>query len=215
MPIFRTSGLRAVPPFDGSDPIDDILTTAKQRIRPAECGHEELLLAEAASLLRSGEGLGGLLAFSELTLETGAALPPELAGAMNSCTDPRIKLLWAALAPPWHTETDRRALSALDKLRTEAPSRHHVLCAFEANVRARLGEANVAKELLGRAIAANPRLTGAYKDLGDVYLQTWDIERAWHCWDIARTIAPFHPVLKGVEAFEQALLREHFEYFSI
>ena len=45
------SSLRAVPPFDSSDPIDDILTTAKQRMRPAECGHEELLLAEAASLL--------------------------------------------------------------------------------------------------------------------------------------------------------------------
>jgi tetratricopeptide (TPR) repeat protein len=77
-----------------------------------------------------------------------------------------------------------------------------------------LGKPKAAIELLARAIEANPRLTGAYKDLGDLYLQDWDMERAWRCWDIARGIAPSHPLLRGVADYEQMLLERYLEYFE-
>ena len=64
-----------------------------------------------------------------------------------------------------------------------------------------------------KVLEAPPRATGAWKDLGDLYCPTYDFKRAWLCWQRARSIAPTHPVLKDVDAYERELEDNHPEHF--
>lgn len=76
-----------------------------------------------------------------------------------------------------------------------------------------LREVKEAIELLSNAVAINPFLTGAYKDLGDLYSGQYQFERAWRCWTAARHISPSHPMLEEAGRREEMLLGEHPEYF--
>jgi hypothetical protein len=165
--------------------------------------------------LRSGNALEGLLSFFELTLETGVAMPSEMAAQLKANTDDRVKLLLGTLGATNCPDKDVLDLGirALTELEPAAMSRRHVLWAFEANFRASRGDPKGAKARLLQAIQANPRLTGAYKDLGDLFLGAFDASRAWRCWEIARSIAPDHPVLRAVTAGEARLANDHPEYF--
>jgi hypothetical protein len=45
-------------------------------------------------------------------------------------------------------------------------------------------------------------------------LREFDASRAWACWETARGIAPAHPALSSVAAFEETLFAAHPEYFA-
>jgi tetratricopeptide (TPR) repeat protein len=174
----------------------------------------EQRLASSIAAIRSGDPLQGLLSFFELTLEVGAGMTPTLANLLRACSDERVKALLASLTPTNDADAMRMALAEQAKLRPTVASPCPVLDAFEASLRMTLGERQLSKELLTRALVANPRLVGAYKQLGDVYLGEFDARRAWRCWDIARTLCPSHPLLKDTAALEQMLVSEHPEYFG-
>jgi hypothetical protein len=68
---------------------------------------------------------------------------------------------------------------------------------------------------LTKVLEASPRVTGAWKDLGDLFHADYDVTRAWLCWHRARSIAPSHRQLGGVAAYERRLEADHPEYFRI
>ena len=144
-------------------------------------------------------------------------MPPEIASQLKGNTDPRVKMLLGVLGAAndcRDKDVLDHAIRALAGLEPAATSKRHVLWAFEANFRASSGDSKGAKERLLQVIEANPRLTGAYKDLGDLFLGAFDARRAWRCWEIARGIAPGHPALRAVTALEVRLSNDHPEYFS-
>jgi hypothetical protein len=213
----KMAGLREVFPIESAEPGDELLDATRAATLCAEVAAARV--AAAAAALRSGKTFDGILSFFELTLETGTAMTPEFAQALNASSDATVKDLVTVIAmgsrpDRGNADEHRLALQTYAELGPMAKDKAHILWAFEAGVRAALGENDVAKELLLRAIAKNPRLTAAYKDLGDLYLRAFDTHRAWRSWEVARSIAPNHPVVRSIDEFEQRLLKRYPEYFA-
>lgn len=210
-----TAGLREVVDLDGEEPDDAAISPSGRGAAAAAAGGPgaEPRIADALSLMRSGRALQGALRFFELTLEAGADPLPEVAAAMRASADDRVTALMASLGGAKDAASARHTLATYDVLRGTITGGSPALDAFEAEVRLALGETDEAKRLLGRAIAANPRLTGAYRTLGDVHLAAGDAGRAWRCWELARALCPVHPLLKQPAAFEEMLVALHPEYF--
>ncbi|MFP2956364.1 hypothetical protein ACLEPN_00665 [Myxococcus sp. 1LA] len=161
----------------------------------------------------AGRMLESVLAFFELTLQTGESVPG-LGEAIQRIPDEDVRRFREVML---HPPSDKAAASAmassLVELRAAAGRHAHVLKSFEAGARRTLGEPQEARALLLQVIEANPFFTGAYKDLGDLCVAAWDMGAAWQCWDAARFIAPAHHLLKDVGALEAMLAAEHPEYF--
>lgn len=169
--------------------------------------------AEATQSAERGHILESVLTILELALETGMQLP-ELGNALQNESDPHVSQLRNALGRrPGSKEEARAMLAALLELRKAAGQRAHVVMTFEAATHRALGEYQQARELLLHALEVNPFLTGAYKDLGDVYVREYETSEAWRCWEAARRIAPEHGLLQDVRALEEMLAAEHPEYF--
>jgi tetratricopeptide (TPR) repeat protein len=170
-------------------------------------------MAEAKQCAEGGRLLESVLTLLELTLETGASLP-ELGNFLQHATDPHVRQLRDALGQRPGSQQEAHAVLAMFLgLRKAAGQRAHVVMTFEAPLHRALGEAQQACGLLLKAIEVNPFLTGAYKDLGDLYVGEYRMREAWLCWEAARRIAPDHRLLEDVRKLEEMLAAEHPEYF--
>lgn len=197
-------------PLDGSEPIDALLRSSPGTTPPSIAAR----CAEALGLLQGATPLLGVLTFLEITLEQPVAMPPEIAAAIRSSTDEVVPSFLALLQPP--PEVDARAvLRVFENLRGRAGRMAYLLGAFEAPVHLVLNQRNEAREALTKVLEANPRVTGAWKDLGDLFCPTYDFTRAWLCWERARALAPAHPLLEDVASFERKLEADHPEYFRM
>src|SRR5262249_44251472 len=137
--------------------------------------------------------LVGLLTFFEIVLEQPVAMSPEIAAAVNASTDKAVANFFALLQPP-PSEADARAkLRVFEGLHDRAGRLAYLLGAFEASLHRMLKQRAQAMATLTKVLEANPRVTGAWKDLGDMFSSVYDFTRAWLCWQRARAIAPAHP----------------------
>ena len=107
----------------------------------------------------------------------------------------------------------QHAIEQLDALRPHAQSQGYMLDLFIANDRASLGDRKTARDGLIAVLQAHPFVAGAYKDLGDNLLMSYDASNAWRCWDLGRRIAPGYQNFKAVNQFEANLATQHPEYF--
>ncbi|OJT18996.1 hypothetical protein BO221_36360 [Archangium sp. Cb G35] len=170
-------------------------------------------IKEAGHSVDDGRILESVLTLLELHLEAGVSLPG-MGESLQRETDPHVRQLRDALGRrPGSKEEARIVLASLLGLRKAAGQRAHVLMTFEAAHHRALGEPEQARELLLQALEVNPFLTGAYKDLGDLYVRDYKPREAWLCWEAARRIAPAHKLLEDVRAMEEMLAAEHPEYF--
>lgn len=153
------------------------------------------------------------LGIIEWTLTTGEAPPmmdaPQKA-ALNA--DPSVIALNTALAP--HSKAAmQQAIDQLETLRPRTQVRGYMLDLFVANDRATMGNRQAALDGLVAVLQAHPFVAGAYKDLGDNLLVSYDAPNAWRCWDIGRHIAPGFVNFQAVNQFENSLAKQHPEYF--
>ncbi|NOK17866.1 hypothetical protein [Corallococcus carmarthensis] len=168
---------------------------------------------EAKESVDAGRMLESVLAYFELTLQTGEAVPG-LGEAIQSIPDADVRRFREVMSRPPSDKASASAMApALVELRAAAGHHAHVLKSFEAGARRALNEPQEARALLLDVLKANPFFTGAYKDLGDLFVADWDMGAAWRCWDAAKNIAPGHHLLNDVSAMEEMLAAEHPEYF--
>lgn len=67
-------------------------------------------------------------------------------------------------------------------------------------------------ELL-HAIEVDPGLAGVYKDLGDLYLSSYNMALVWELWDFGRSLAPGHMLFESVADYERHLATRHVAFF--
>jgi hypothetical protein len=157
--------------------------------------------------------LDALLGTMELQLVTGGQPPafsPDEQRKIQS--DAAVGKLILAL-PPNSKERLQESVKALQELRQHTQTKQYLLKVFEANDRAKLGDPVTAKTLFIEVLRSQPLLTGAYKDLGDVFLMMYDTPHAWRCWDIGRRIVPKFGTFSSVAQFEEKLATDYPEYF--
>ncbi len=157
--------------------------------------------------------LDAYLGVIELLLTTGE--PPTLDAAQKAqmTADPSVAALGPLLAPHPDKADMQHAIEQLDALRSHARSQGYMLDLFIANDRASLGDRKSALDGLVAVLRAHPFMAGAYKDLGDNLLMSYDASNAWRCWDLGRRIAPGFANFKAVNQFEANLATQHPEYF--
>lgn len=206
-------GFEAATGLDGSEPVDALLASPP----PASPLPAWARLGQSRTLLSGPDPLGGFLVASELALEGAVTeLPPELDALRQASTDARLHALMLDLdASSRNPQACRAALARLEVLRTERPAGAHVLAAFAAATHVALREDARAKPLLEEALAANPRLAGAWLDLGHLYRRANRQPRGWACWDRARALAPGHPLLQDLACLEASIEAAHPEWFSV
>jgi hypothetical protein len=207
-----THGLRRVMDRGHSDSLDSLLS-AEHAVRTHDEPAIDERLAQVRTLISSGNAIQGILAFFELTLESAVALPPDIGAALRSSTDPHVAALRGTMGKAIDGASAREALAVHARLREGLARPPAVLDAFEADLLIAVGEPERAKDSLGRALAANPRLVGAYKTLGDLYIKSYQARRAWRCWDLARSFCSDHPMLRPISALEETLATSYPEYF--
>jgi hypothetical protein len=132
------------------------------------------------------------------------------AAIMNA---PQLAPVLSAINNAKTKEEAEHAIAALQKARSDAGEKAYVLGIFEANHHRALRHLNETRALFVAALRANPYITGAWKDLGDLAFSQFEPAAAWVCWDTGRRIAPGFENFQQVNDFEQRLVREHPEYF--
>lgn len=174
---------------------------------------QEALLAAAVRAAGEQRYLAAILGFLEINLMTGRDLPPEFeANRAAIVADPDVRTLLTNLNPE-SEDAATKSLDALTRLQLAAPGKAYVTGIFKANIAGRLGRREDAFRDYQIALLANPLITGVWKDLGEHLFEAYNPYDAWRCWDIARMLAPGHPLLAEVNALEERLLKEFPEYF--
>ncbi|MCA9777685.1 MAG: hypothetical protein KC800_13245 [Candidatus Eremiobacteraeota bacterium] len=105
------------------------------------------------------------------------------------------------------------SLGIFEELKSAAGCRAHVLTIFQASHLLEAGKLPDAQAKYLEALQANPTITGAWKDLGEVSYGMFEAELAWQCWDLARKLAPNHGMLEQVDAFEKTLEERYPGFF--
>jgi hypothetical protein len=199
---------------ESADPLDQLLD------RAAVAPDKEVVEArvhskdELARLFREGQIFDAFLATIEWSLMTGDPIPALTSEQKEMVqADKSVQLLSSAMSPPKTKEGLAEAIKVLANLKGSASAKSHVLKIFEANYRAMLGDRVAARTLFIEALTTNPYIAGAYKDLGDVLIMSFDTPRAWRSWDLGRKIAPMFSNFGAVSQFENSLATSHPEYF--
>ncbi len=171
--------------------------------------------AVAASTASSSQGryLDAMLALLEHSLTTGESLTgPMQTVSSQAGNDQPLQLLMRGISYSNEAEA-RAALASLEQIDRANLSRAYVLDIFIANLKLALGDAAEAERLFLTVLSAHPRIAGVYHDLGGLYMQRYEVIKAWQCWDAARHLAPTHPMLEKVIQYGEHLRKDHPEYF--
>lgn len=212
-PASPLAGYAPRPPAQNPATLDDLVDRAWASRSALAAGVTWPPAEALAAQMRDQHPLDAFLTMTEAQLSVGRM--PALTDEQQSVfrTDPTIQALARAVSAK-DPNAMRQAVGALEMLRLQAQSRRYLLSLFEANDRARLGEAARARSLYADVLQANPALAGAYKDIGDFYFRNFDTARAWRSWEIARTLAPLYPTVGAVAQYEHSLATRFPEYFE-
>ena len=170
-------------------------------------------LKDRDTAFAQGRYLDAFLANDEASLSTGDANMDWLRSVKDKMNgDAQVLKLAGALAKHDSTQAPRIA-EDLASLRALSPTYADVLDIFEGNTRLELRQAAQGEQLLLAAVKQDPYLTGAWHDLADMYYRSFRMPEAWSCMDVARRIAPNHPMLKPMNDLEETLRTKNPEFF--
>jgi hypothetical protein len=196
-----------------SEQMDDILDKAGELSMSGLAAAKAANRAQSEKDIKAGKILDAMLGSIEWNLMTGEQAPPFAPDQQAKVHDDPVIQNISKLLVANTKEGLTEAAKAFAELRPKATHKAYVLAIFEANDRLRIGEAPAARKLMREALLANPYLAGAYKDLGDAFVQQLDTARAWRCWDAGRRLAPQFANFKAIDQFEKTLVAQHPEYF--
>lgn len=203
------------PPASFPPPADHLyeLATKTSQMSSEEKKSAHAAMLESASVhAAAGRNLEAMLLFMSYSASTGET-PSELASMREQFTaDSGVKVLLGAVRPPDESSA-KKALVALKGLEDSVSDGKPMLKVFRANITAALGAPAPATELFLEALEIEPTLAGAWFDLGAAYHAGFDTRSAWKCYDVGRQVAPLHPASAEVEKLEDALRKEHPEFF--
>lgn len=199
---------------DATTPVERLLARGDAFSAADIAASRDKVREQIAAAFADKRPLEAWLGIMEWMLSTGEP-PPPLDAAQKAMigADPSFAALSAALAPHPDKQDMQQAVERLDGLRPHAGSHGYMIDLFVANDRATLGDRRAAIGGLVAVLQAHPFIAGAYKDLGDNLLLTYEAPEAWRSWDLGRRIAPTFHNFKAVGEFEARLAAQHPEYF--
>lgn len=161
-----------------------------------------------------GNYLDANLAILECKLQTGEEIIDQMRKiAPYAETDRQLSLFVRGVYLTNNKETAKKAIESFDAIDRKSLKREHIIDINTADAKMVLGNLDEAKKMFLKVLRLNPYIVGVYKDLGGLFLQSYDTRRAWKCWDTARSLYPDHLMLKEITEYEEWLARKYPEYF--
>lgn len=203
--LLKTSPAPAAVVPTGLPPTPDtsfgkLLARAETLNVPADYG-----LADAARYFAEKKYLLAILKYFDNSLSVGVPLAPEVGANKEVFSkDPDVSKLFAALG-----SSDEKGLQALEPAAGELA---YILQLFRGGLLMEKDPQSAYKLYL-QVLEAQPRLAGAWRDLGTIYYQSYEAVEAWRCWDMARHLAPKHEMLGDVDALQARLRKTYPEFF--
>lgn len=197
--------------LDSDNPMLPVLEATKNLTNSRPPTQDDVV-AQAEKFLAANDSLDAMLTLVELSLASGDKLSEKGKELMKKAqTDERCKLLVSSLVPRSEEEAEQ-AIKNLDSLDKPGVKKAYLLNVFRANILQRKN-GDIAKKLLANAVKNNPYLTGAFKDLGDLYYSRYEMQTAWDCWDMGRQFYPQHPMMRDVNHMETSFQDAFSEFF--
>jgi len=100
-------------------------------------------------------------------------------------------------------------------LRRDDVANGYVIDGFIGNTLNQTGHANEALPLLISEVRGNPYVGGYYKDLGDLFRESFEPDLAWTCYDLGRSLpsGPNAPVIDSMNSYEAHLAEKLPQFF--
>lgn len=121
------------------------------------------------------------------------------------------RTLFASLAPT-SKENAEQCVKDLQALEAKTEKGTRVLKIFRANILSSLGHSEEAKTLLIDALTENAANAGAWKDLGDIFYNEYEMPTAWQCWNVTRHLLSTHKNFRPVLDLEKHLVETYPEF---
>lgn len=170
------------------------------------------LRAEGIKQRDAGHTFDGLLLLMEYGLCTDEQLPADIAAMKDAIQhDPDCMKLFSCLMPN-SKEAAEQAIKDLQTLEAKTERGKRSLKVFRANNLGQLGHAEEAKALFIEVLTENPAHVGAWKDLGDLFYNQYEMPMAWRCWDAGRHLLPTHRNFQPVYELEKKLVQTYPEF---
>ncbi len=197
--------------FDSTSPLYTLQEKVILPNKPIVMPTKEAAVAEAKQLIKDKQYVDAFLTMIEYSLATGDGASDAIRTIREEIGDNVTISRIATLLTPKTEEDAKEFLEEFDEIEKVVHKKGYVIEIFKGNLAQSINEP--ADKMFLKALHANPLITGAYKDLGESYESQWQMDLAWDCFDIARTLCPTHPLLKNVEDMERILQERHPEYF--
>jgi hypothetical protein len=191
--------------------ITEILTGANA----IEKHNREWFFSRSREALEAKRYLDAALFLFEYHLQSGdqAAVTERMREiAPRQAEDPALLLFFNGLDLS-SEEAARAAADSLRSIRREGIEEGHVIDIMLANAVYALGDRAGGIRGMISVLKKNPYITGVYKDLGQMFYDSYEMPLAWMCWDLARSLEPRHPMLAQVNELESSLLERMTDYF--
>jgi hypothetical protein len=171
------------------------------------------LIAAAKTAEAEGHHLDALLLAVEDSLSTGnQRIKTVFPNIEQVRADPNVQRFLQSQQVT-NKESAQKAAEEMHALRDRVHEGVRVLKIHEANHLTAAGKPSDARQLFIEVLEENPCITGAWKDLGDLFYRDYDAETAWQCWDAGRHLVPDQPQFTPVRDFERQLAQDHPEFF--
>jgi hypothetical protein len=201
------------PPVQHSWPVSKPVDSALNLAETLPPNPPDVGLANIPTLLREHQNLSAVLRAFENALCCGNALTPLITAHIAELQqDPACARFFQAVQGG--ATSPQASLDQMRGLEQEAGDTAFVLHVFEGGfLMQNLHQGPAGLQLYLDALNVQPRLAGAWKDVGDYYYHSYDTDTAWRCWDLGRHLAPQHSMLSSVNRLEAHLRQDYPEFF--
>jgi hypothetical protein len=208
--------LSATPPAQGMVPrarqLDRLLHRVRSITTAQTAQRNQALLQRAEADRKAKKYLPSVLRYFDYYLSTGRELPaPFTKHKATYLKAPDAKALFGALDKS--SSQPKPALAALQALEKKAGEMAYVCQIFRAGILLDSDTPKAGLELYLQALEKQPLVTGAWKDVGDIFYRAYLAEEAWKCWDAALRLQRNHAMLSDVKELEAMLRQDYPEFF--
>ena len=200
-------------PKNNPDGLAQIIRKVNAIKNPVEKLDKKDFIRIAEDSLAKNDCLNAMLATLEYNLQTSQSTNEEMARIFPAGkTDKRLETFIDNMAAG-DKDTAEKSIKALESIDRKGLTRAHVIDIMIADAKMQTGDLEGAKKLFIKVLEINPYIAGVYKDLGDLYNQSFDTVSAWKCWDTARQLYPTHKMLEQITQYEKWLMDNFPEFF--
>lgn len=169
---------------------------------------------EVTQLSNEGKNLSGILRLFEYILSTGHQPLNRLREiASQQESDSLLAMFIYSLNSPQSKEEAESKIANFNYLNTLDIKYGYVMNIFAANYITPVDQFE-AISYFHKALSQNPRVTGAWLDLGKIYANSYHYDDAWKCFGIIMNMNPSHPMANEIIESKNALKRDYPIFFK-